>query len=523
MQITETISEPLHREFTVVVEATDLDAKLTGRLTEMQPKIHLKGFRPGKAPVSFLKKTYGKSLMGEIVNEAINQSSEQVLKEKEIKPATTPRVDFINALDHVIAGKADLQFIMKVDLMPDFTLANLTDLKAERLVSDVSDDSVEEGLKRLADSQKTYSDKGEGAKAESGDTITIDFEGKIDGEAFEGGKAEGFDLTLGSGSFVPGFEDQLVGSKADEDRIISVQFPENYGAAKLAGKEAKFDVKVKAVKAPSEVTIDDELAKKLGVDSLGQLKQRLREQLQGEYARISRTHLKRRILDALDSSHSFDLPGGMVQAEFDAIWAQVEAEMKREGSAPEDEGKSEEELKAEYRSIAERRVRLGLVLAKIGEQNGVTVSQDEVNRALAGRARQFPGQEKQVIDYYTSNPQAMAELRVPLFEDKVIDFLGELIQVEDKKVPREILFLDPDEAEEKLKAQAAAAAEKAEAKPAKKTKAAAAPAEESEAKPAKKTKAKAKEAKAEKSEGGAKAETAPAAESKPKGKKKKQE
>jgi len=452
MQITETISELLHREFTVVVGASDLDAKLTGKLTEMQPKIHMKGFRPGKAPVSFLKKTYGKSLMGEIVNETINESSEQLLKEKEIKPATTPRVDFVNALDIVIAGKADLEFTMKVDLMPDFQLAKLSELKAGRLVADVSEEAVEDGLKRLADSQKTYSGKDEGATAEKGDAIAIDFDGKIGGEAFEGGKAENFDLTLGSGAFIPGFEDQLQGAKVGEERTVSVQFPEDFGNAKLAGKAAEFAVKVKAVKAPNEVSIDDELAKKLGVDSLDDLKGRLREQLQAEYARASRTHLKRRILDALDTAHSFDLPGGMVQAEFDAIWQQVEAELKREGKTPEDEGKSEEELKAEYRGIAERRVRLGLVLAKIGEQNAITITQEEVNRALAARARQFPGQEKQVIQYYTGNPQAMAELRVPLFEDKVVDFLSELMEVQDKKVERDILFLDPDEAEERLKA-----------------------------------------------------------------------
>jgi len=470
MQITETISEPLHREFTVVVGATDLDAKLTGKLAEMQPKIHLKGFRPGKAPVSFLKKTYGKSLMGEIVNDTINESSEQLLKEKEIKPATTPRVDFVNALDIVIAGKADLEFTMKVDLMPDFALANLSELKAERLVADVSDEAVEESLKRLAESQKSYTDKGAGAAAETGDAITIDFEGKIGGEAFEGGKAEDFDLTLGSGAFIPGFEDQLTGAKAGEERTVTVQFPENYGAANLAGKEAEFAVTVKAVKAPSEVPIDDELAKKVGLESLDVLKERVREQLRGEYARASRTHLKRRILDSLDAAHSFDLPGGMVQAEFDAIWAQVEAELKREGASPEDEGKTEDDLKKEYRGIAERRVRLGLVLAKIGEQNAIAVTQDEVNRALATRARQFPGQEKQVVQYYTGNPQAMAELRVPLFEDKVIDFLGELIEVQDRKVAREILFLDPDDAEERLKGGEAAAAEADEPKPAKKAK-----------------------------------------------------
>ena len=520
MQITETLSEPLRREFTITVGAGDLDAKLTGKITELQPKIHLKGFRPGKAPVSFLKKTYGKSLMGDIVNEAINQSSEQLLKEREIKPATTPRVDFVNPLDNVIAGKADLEFTMKVDLMPEFQLANLSELKAERLVSDVADEAVEESLKRLADSQKTYSDKGEGTSAEKGDAVTIDFEGKIDGEAFEGGKAEDFDLTLGSGAFIPGFEDQLTGAKAGEDRTVSVKFPENYGAKNLAGKDAEFAVKVKAVKAPNDVAIDDELAKKVGVDTLEDLKGRIREQLQAEYGRASRTHLKRRILDALDVAHSFDLPQGMVQAEFDAIWAQVKAELEREGASPEDEGKSEDELKAEYRSIAERRVRLGLVLAKVGEQNAIAVSQDEVNRALATRARQYPGQEKQVIQYYTSNPQAMAELRVPLFEDKVVDFLGELIQVQDKKVSRDILFLDPDEAEEKLKAEGEAP--KAEA-PAAKAEAA----EPAEAKPAKKSRAKAKAAAEDAGdEKKAKAESKPKAEkaeNKPKAKKKKEE
>ena len=504
MQITETISEPLHREFTVLIGASDLEAKLTGKIVEMQPKVHLKGFRPGKAPVSFLKKTYGKSLMGDIVNETINESSERLLKDKEIKPATTPRVDFVNPLDNVIAGTADLEFTMKVDLMPDFSLANLSELKAERLVADVSDDAMEEALKRLADSQKTYTDKGEGATAEKGDAITIDFDGSIGEEAFEGGKAEGFDLTLGSGAFIPGFEDQLIGVKAGDEPSVTVKFPENYGAANLAGKDAVFAVKVKAVKSPNDVVIDDELAKKLGLESLEELKKRIQEQLQGEYARASRTHLKRRILDTLDTSHSFDLPGGMVQAEFESIWAQVQAELQREGTTAEDEGKSEDELKAEYRSIAERRVRLGLVLAKIGEQNAITVGQDEVNRALAARARQFPGQEKQVIEYYTRNPQAMAELRVPLFEDKVVDFLGELIEVQDRKVARDILFLDPDDAEEKLKADEAQPA--AESTPA---------ADVEQPKPAKKAKAK--------DEASAEGEEKPKAENKPKAKKKKAE
>ena len=502
MQITETLAEPLRREFTIVVDVKDLDDRLTGRVTEMQPKIHLKGFRPGKAPVSFLKKAYRKSLMGEIVNEAINKSSEQVLKEKALKPATTPRVDFVNELDSVIEGKADLEFTMKVDLMPDFTLANLSSLKAERLVADVDDEAVDEALQRLADSQKVYTDKGEGAKAEKGDVLTIDFKGTIDGEPFEGGARDGFDLTLGSGAFVPGFEDQLVGVKAQDERTVNITFPENYGSAKLAGKPAEFAIKVHAVKAAAPVVINDDLAKQLGLESLDVLKERIRDQLKADYARTSRTHMKRRILDALDESHSFDLPKGMVDAEFDNIWRQVDAEMKREGTTREDEGKTEEQMKSEYRGIAERRVRLGLVLAKIGEQNAINIGQDEVNRALAARAQQFPGQEKQVIEFYTSNPQAMAEIRVPLFEDKVIDFLGELMEVKDKKVSREILFLDPDEAAEKLKDEAGE-------KPAKKAKAKD-DAKEAKAKDETKPKAKAKTEK--KAEG----------EEKPKAKKKKE-
>jgi trigger factor len=308
-------------------------------------------------------------------------------------------------------------------------------------------------MKRLADSQKTYTPRPDDDSAQSGDAVTIDFEGSIGGEAFEGGKSENFNLTLGSNAFIPGFEDQLVGARAGEQRTVTVKFPEDYGNAKLAGKDAQFEVKVKDVKAPDEVVIDDEMAKKLGLESLEDLKEKIRDQLKAEYARASRVHLKRRLLDALDAAHNFPLPTGMVDAEFDLIWRQVEAELKREGASPEDEGKSEDELKTEYRGIAERRVKLGLILAKIGEQNAITINQDEVSRALAARARQFPGQEKQVIDFYANNPQAMAELRVPLFEDKVIDFLGELVQVEDRTVPPEILYLDPDEAEEKLKAQ----------------------------------------------------------------------
>jgi trigger factor len=456
MQITETVSEGLHREFRVKVGASDLDAKLTGKLAEMAPKIHLKGFRPGKAPVSFLKKTYGKSIMSEIVEETVNETSQKALKDRELKPAMTPQVDLVNPLENVVEGTADLEFTVKVDLMPDFAVVDLGGLKAERLVADVDEEEIDEAVKRLATSQRSYHDKPEGAKADEGDIVTIDFEGKIDGEPFEGGKAENFDLGIGSGAFVPGFEEQLKGAKVGDERTLNVTFPEGYAAKNLAGKATTFDVKVKAVKAPQDVAVDDELAKKLGLDSLAVLRDRVRDQLKTDHGRASRLHLKRRLLDALDETHRFDVPPTMVDVEFGGIWRQVEQELARENKTPADEGKTEDEMKAEYRAIAERRVRLGLVLARIGEQNGITVSTDEMNRAIAARARQYPGQEQQVAQYYVKNPQGQAELRAPIFEDKVIDFLSELITVTDRKVDRETLFLDPDEAAAKLEAAAPA-------------------------------------------------------------------
>ena len=451
MQITETVSEGLRREYKVIIPANDLDQRLTGRIEEMKPKVHLKGFRPGKAPVSFLKKTYGKSMMGEIVQDAVNESSEKAVKDNALKPAFPPRIDLVSEIQQVVDGKADLEFTVKVDLMPDFEVSDVSKLKVERLVGEVSDTDVDDAVKRIAEQSRTYTARDEGAAAEKEDAIVIDFVGRIDGEEFAGGKAEGFNLVLGSGQLVPGFEDQLTGVKAGESRDVDVTFPADYPEAKLAGKQAVFSVSVKEVKKPDPLATDDELAKRVGLDSLAALKERVREQLKQDFARAGRLHLKRRVLDALDVAHSFSLPPTMVEGEFNGIWSQVEAELKREGKTAADEGKTEDELKAEYHAIAERRVRLGLVLAKIGEQNGLTVAQDEIQRAIAQRARQFPGQEQQVFNFYANNPQAMAEVRAPIFEDKVVDFITELAQVSDRKVEREILFLDPDEAAEKLK------------------------------------------------------------------------
>jgi len=445
MQITQTVSEDLHRQFTVTVAASELDSRMTARLEEMKPRVNLKGFRPGKAPISFLKKQFGKSVMGEIVEQTVNEGSQRVVTENALKPALQPRVEPVGDVQQVVDGKADLTFTVTVDLMPDFETTDVAKLAVERLTADITDADLDEALERLAKSTRGFTPRPEGSAAEKDDTVLIDFVGSVDGVEFEGGKGSDFNLTLGSGQFIPGFEDQLVGAKAGETRDVKVTFPAAYQSAELAGKDALFVVTVKEVKAPDAVAIDDELAKKLGLPDLATLKDRIRDQLKTDYAAASRMHLKRRILDALDTAHDFPLPPAMVETEFTNIWAQVEQELKKEGKTAADEGKTEDELKAEYHAIAERRVRLGLVLGKIGEQNGITIANDEVQRAIMARARQFPGQEQKVFQFYASNPGAQAEIRAPLFEDKVVDFIAELAQVADRKVDKETLFADPDD------------------------------------------------------------------------------
>jgi trigger factor len=451
MQITETVSEGLRREYRIVVPMSDLDRKVTARLEEMQPRMHLKGFRPGKAPVSFLKKQFGKSMMGEVVEEAVNEGSKKAIEDNALKPAFRPLVEPVGEIEQVVEGKADLEFTVKVDLMPEFELADVSKIEVERLYSEVTDADVDEAMRRLAEQARTYSPRPEGSAAELDDTVEIDFVGRVDGEEFAGGRANGFNLVLGSGQFIAGFEEQLIGAKAGDEREVKVTFPQDYPEAQLAGKDASFAVAVKQVKAPDPIKLDDEFAKRLGVESIGQLKERVREQVKMDFNRASRLHLKRRILDALDSKHAFAVPPAMVDSEFEGIWNAVQAELKREGKTAQDEGKSEDDLRKEYRAIAERRIRLGLILARIGEQNGLDVSSDELQRAIAQRARQYPGQEQQVFEYYSRNAQAQAEIRAPLFEDKVVDFIAELADVVERKVDRETLFMDPDAAAEKLK------------------------------------------------------------------------
>ncbi|WP_339829232.1 trigger factor [uncultured Parvibaculum sp.] len=444
MQVTVTNTDGLKRELKIQVPAQDLEARLGAKLEEMKNQVRLKGFRPGKVPVSHLRKTFGKQVMGEIIQEAVGESSQKALADEALRPAFQPSIDLEGEIQEVMDGKADLTFKMSFEVVPTFDLADFSKVSVERLVAEVKDADIDEALKRLAENQKNFEPRAEGAKAEDGDLLTIDFVGKIDGVAFDGGSAEDANLELGSGRFIPGFEEQLVGVKVGDEKTVNVTFPAEYGAEQLAGKDAVFDVKVKEVKAPAEVAIDDELAKRFGFDALDKLREALAEQIKSDYTRMSRAHMKRAMLDKLDELHDFELPPSMVEQEFEQIWQQFQHELSHQNKTADDLDEPEDEVKAEYRKIAERRVRLGLVLAEVGEKNSISVTEQELSQALAERARQFPGQERQLYQYYQQNPQAVQELRAPIFEDKVVDFIAELADVTDKPVSRDELFADPD-------------------------------------------------------------------------------
>ena len=440
MNVTETKSEGLSREFKVIVPKEDLAEKLNAKIEEIRPQMNIKGFRPGKVPAAHVRKMYGPSIMGEIIGETVNKGSMEAMEKEDLRPAQQPTIDMKSDEEAVMKGDADLEFEMKVELMPDFEPADVTDIKIEKHVVEVDDEELNEALGKLAEANKKYEPRGKTAKARDGDAVVIDFVGRIDGEAFEGGSMEGHTLVLGSGSFIPGFEDQLVGVKAGEEKDVTVTFPEDYQADELAGKEAVFEVKVNELREPETPEIDEEFAKGLNIDSLDELKEIMKGQIQLELAGASRQQVKRQLLDALDEKHSFDLPPGMVEAEFQQIWSQFEKE-KEAGRLDEEEAqKSDDELKAEYRSIAERRVRLGLVLAEIGRVNEVQIAEEEVARALNQEASRYPGQEKQVIEFFRNNPNAMAQLRAPIFEEKVVDWILEKAEVTEKSVSREELL-----------------------------------------------------------------------------------
>ena len=348
-------------------------------------------------------------------------------------------------MEAVLDGKEDLSYHMHVDVMPDFEPADASELKVTRPVAEVDDEALNEALDRVAENNLKYDARGKTAKARDGDAVVIDFLGKLDGEPFEGGAAEGHTLVLGSNSFIPGFEEQLVGTKAGEEKAVEVTFPEQYQAAHLAGRAAVFDVTVHEVRAPKKPDVDEEFAKGLGIESLEELKKLVKEQLQQELDNASRAKAKRSLLDSLDEKHDFELPPKMVDMEFDQIWQQLQAEMDAGRVSDEDKDKSEDQLKEEYRKIAERRVRLGLVLAEIGRIADIKISEQEVQQALIREAQRFPGQERQVIEFFQQNPNAMAQLRAPIYEDKVVDHLLEQVKVEEKTVSRDELLAEDEE------------------------------------------------------------------------------
>lgn len=448
MQVTETLSEGLKHEFKISVPASDLDAKAGAKLVDLKDKVRLNGFRPGKVPVTHLKKVYGRSVMAETIDQTIRDANTQLFSERGFKLATEPKITMPTEqaeVEELLNGKTDLTYTVAIEVVPSIALADFKTFQVEKPVADVSDSDVDEAIKRIADTNRGYADKGEGATAASGDRVTISFKGTINGEAFEGGTGEGIQVAIGSNTFIPGFEEQLIGIGANETRTLKVSFPKNYMSEKLAGQPAEFETTATLIEAPQDLTIDDEFAKTLGLESLDKLKEAARERLVAEYAGATRQRVKRALLDRLDEAHRFEAPPSLVDEEFNLMWNSVKAEMDSAGKTFADEDTTEDKAKEEYRKIADRRVRLGLVLSEIGERNKITVTDDEVGRAVIERARSMPGREKEVWDYYRSNAQALAQLRAPIYEDKVVDFILELANVTEKKVSREDLYKDDEE------------------------------------------------------------------------------
>ena len=449
MQVTETLNEGLKHEFKISVPASDLDAKADARLVDLKDKVRLNGFRPGKVPVSHLKKVYGRSVMAETIDQTIRDTNTQIFTERGFKLAAEPKVTMERTeqkeVEEILTGKVDLVYTVAIEVVPAIKLADFKSFNVEKPVADVSDAEVDEAIQRIADANRSYSAKGEGAKAEKDDRVTISFKGSIDGVPFDGGTGENIQVVIGSGQFIPGFEDQLIGIAVGESRTVKASFPKNYTAPNLAGQAAEFETTASAIEAPQKAEINDEFAKTLGLESLDKLKQAARERLAAEFAGATRQRVKRTLLDRLDETHKFEAPPTLVDEEFKLMWSSVKAEMDSSGKTFADEDTTEEKAEAEYRSIADRRVRLGLVLSEIGEKNKITVTDDEVSRAVIERARAMPGREKEVWDFYRNNANALAQLRAPIFEDKVVDFILELANVTEKKVSKEDLFKDEDE------------------------------------------------------------------------------
>ena len=440
MQVTETLAEGLKRQFKIVLPATDIDSKVESKLKQISSTVKIPGFRPGKVPLAMMKQRYGQSVMGEVLEEAVQVSSNQALADRGLRAATQPKIEVTS-----FAEGTDLEYTLAIELMPEITPTDFGKIEIDRPKAEASEEEVHKAVERLASRRQNSKPVTEERPGGKDDILVIDFVGRIDGEEFAGGKGEDYQLKLGSNTFIPGFEDQLIGAKVGEVREVTVSFPSDYRAEELAGKAAVFTVTVKELREPEETKVDDEFAKQLGFDELQGLKDAIKAQIEQEYGAASRLKVKRTLLDKLADSHDFPVPESLVEGEFEAIWKQV-AEAKEKGALEaEDKDKSEEELKTEYRGIAERRVRLGLLLAEVGRTNNIKITDEEVRRALFDEARRYPGQERQVLEFYRKHPSAVEGLKAPIYEDKVIDFILEMAKVNERVVtPEELLAEDAE-------------------------------------------------------------------------------
>lgn len=502
MQIVETTNEGLKRGYTLTIAAADIESRIDAEVKKAATQVRMPGFRPGKVPANLIRKMHGDAIHADALNASLRESVDALMQEKKLRPALQPTINLAETYEQ---GK-DAELTVELEVLPEITAPSVDGLKLEKLIVPISDEALDEALNSFAANQKSYEDAAEGHVAAEGDQMLIDFVGSIDGVEFEGGKAEGAPLVIGSGQFIPGFEEQLSGVKSGEEKTITVTFPEDYPAAHLAGKDAQFAITVQSLKTPKETKIDDEFATSLGLESLDKLKELLKIQLEQETAGLTRTQMKRQLLDKLAADHDFAVPPSMVEAEFNQIWSQLTAEVAKEEN-PEAGLAEIEAEKEDYRRIAERRVRLGLLLSEIGQANGVEVNQQEMRMLLQQAAQQYRPEDRQrFVDYVSQDPMAQAQLRAPLYEDKVVDFLFDKAEVTEREVSREDLEAAIEAEEGEVAAPAKKAAKKASAKkadaaegeekpkkaPAKKAakKADDADAAEGEAKPAKKAPAK---------------------------------
>lgn len=455
MQVTETLNDGLKRKLSVTIPATDLASRLDAKLADMKDKANIKGFRPGKVPVSHLKKVYGRSAMSEVMQDAINSSVQDSLTERSERAATQPEIDLTDdqsVINKVMDGDADLAFEVSYEILPAIELMDFKTVKLDNPVVDIEEEEIDTEMNKLFLNNREYEEKVDGGVVAEGDKLGLSFEGKIDGEPFEGGKSDHAHLIVGSGDFIPGFEDQVVGMKKGEKRTIKVSFPKDYNSEDLAGKDATFDVEILHIDAPKAGELNDDFAKTLGMDDLAALREAVKGQMASALESLGKQRIKRQVLDALDEGHKLTVPQKLVDEEFKTIWDRVTHEIEQHGKSFEDEGTTEEKARAQYEKIAERRVRLGLVVAEVGNVNEINVGEEELQQALIAEVRRFPGQEQQVYDYYRQNPQAVAGLRAPVFENKVVDFVAELAEKTDKKVTREELaeMIRKDEADDSV-------------------------------------------------------------------------